>query len=296
LPQEAARVRTFSIGLNRDSQAAAFTSLTATSAAQDAAAKMFPGIGASQMLRDMGLSGNTRLPDAARRILEQGGGLSGAAKAMEHYKAIQADWMEIGSAGARGDAAPAGEAVHEAGVDSDLADLALLGWLLRLSPSQVKWLGAFLLSLQQVGVQLEASGWVELPEPVSRSLSAALWLVTILAALAENRKAQHWRITVGEDGSAHRRSYAGGRRATLAGMSREVRGAEAVASRAQSFSRLDLDVRPALVNGAVDVVATRDGKPFSVMGLTVRGSRIVEMDILADPERLRRLDLTVLGD
>jgi RNA polymerase sigma-70 factor (ECF subfamily) len=69
-----------------------------------------------------------------------------------------------------------------------------------------------------------------------------------------------------------------------------------VASRARSFSRLNLDVRPALVNGAVGVVATRDGKPFSVMGLTVRGGRIVEMDILADPERLHRLDLTVLGD
>jgi RNA polymerase sigma factor (sigma-70 family) len=84
--------------------------------------------------------------------------------------------------------------------------------------------------------------------------------------------------------------------ATLAGMSREVHGAAAVASRAQSFSRLDLQVRPALVNGAVGAVATRDGEPFSVMGVTVRGGRIVEMDILADPERLRRLDLTVLGE
>jgi RNA polymerase sigma-70 factor, ECF subfamily len=84
--------------------------------------------------------------------------------------------------------------------------------------------------------------------------------------------------------------------ATLPGMSREVRGAEAVASRAQSFSRLDLRVQPALVNGAVGAVTTRDGEPFSVMGVTVSGGRIVEMDILADPERLRRLDLTVLDD
>jgi RNA polymerase sigma-70 factor, ECF subfamily len=84
--------------------------------------------------------------------------------------------------------------------------------------------------------------------------------------------------------------------ATLAGMSREVRGAEAVAAQARSFSRLDLQVRPALVNGAVGAVATRDGEPFSVMGVTVRGGRIVEMNILADPERLRRLDLTVLDE
>jgi hypothetical protein len=51
---------------------------------------------------------------------------------------------------------------------------------------------------------------------------------------------------------------------------------------------------PALVNGAVGVVATLDGEPFSVGGFTVRGGKIVEMDVLADPERLRRLDLTIL--
>jgi RNA polymerase sigma-70 factor, ECF subfamily len=84
--------------------------------------------------------------------------------------------------------------------------------------------------------------------------------------------------------------------ATLAGMSREVRGAEAVAAQARNFSRLDLDVRPALVNGAAGAVAIRDGKPFSVTGLTIRDGKIAEMDILADPERLSRLDLTVLED
>ena len=41
----------------------------------------------------------------------------------------------------------------------------------------------------------------------------------------------------------------------------------------------------------------RDGEPFSVGAFTIRGGRIVEIDILADPERLRRLDLTILdGD
>jgi RNA polymerase sigma-70 factor (ECF subfamily) len=84
--------------------------------------------------------------------------------------------------------------------------------------------------------------------------------------------------------------------ATLAGLSREVRGAEAVAAQARSFSRLDLVVRPALINGAAGAVATHDGKPFSVMGLTIRDGRIAEMDILADPERLSRLDLTVLDE
>ena len=61
-----------------------------------------------------------------------------------------------------------------------------------------------------------------------------------------------------------------------------------------SYSRLELVMQPALVNGAVGVVSMRDGEPFSVGGFTVKGGRIVEMDILADPERLRELDLTIL--
>jgi RNA polymerase sigma-70 factor (ECF subfamily) len=76
------------------------------------------------------------------------------------------------------------------------------------------------------------------------------------------------------------------------GAATEVRGAQAVASQAQSYSRLDLVHRPALINGAAGVVAMRHGRPFSVMGVTVRGGKIVEMDILADPERLAQLDLS----
>jgi RNA polymerase sigma factor (sigma-70 family) len=77
---------------------------------------------------------------------------------------------------------------------------------------------------------------------------------------------------------------------------REVRGAEAVASQAQSFSQLGLVSHPALVNGAVGAVATLDGRPFSVGAVTVRNGKIVELDFLADPERLAQLDLTVLED
>jgi len=78
------------------------------------------------------------------------------------------------------------------------------------------------------------------------------------------------------------------------GASQVVRGAEAVAGRALMYRRLDLTFRPALVNGAAGIVALRDGKLFSVTGFTVRGGKIAEMDILADPERLRQIDLTVL--
>jgi hypothetical protein len=79
-----------------------------------------------------------------------------------------------------------------------------------------------------------------------------------------------------------------------AGMSRAARGAEAVARAALSFSRLDLYVQPALINGAAGTVSVRDDEPVSVAGFTVRGGRITEIVILADQERLRRLDLTVL--
>ena len=78
------------------------------------------------------------------------------------------------------------------------------------------------------------------------------------------------------------------------GVTQELRGAEAVAGQARMYSRLGLVVRHALVNGAAGVVATRDGSPFSVGALTVRDGKIVEMDWLADPERLAQLDLTIL--
>jgi RNA polymerase sigma-70 factor (ECF subfamily) len=82
---------------------------------------------------------------------------------------------------------------------------------------------------------------------------------------------------------------------TGAGASVEVRGAREVAGRALTWSRVDLDMRRALVNGAAGLVALRGGEPFSVMGVTIRDGRIVEMDILADPDRLRRVDLSIVG-
>src|ERR687894_1402502 len=82
--------------------------------------------------------------------------------------------------------------------------------------------------------------------------------------------------------------------AVRAGLSREVRGVRAVAEQTLTFSRLSPFVRPALVNGAAGVVVAPRGRPFAVMGFTVRRGGIVAIDVLADPERLRRLDLSVL--
>jgi RNA polymerase sigma factor (sigma-70 family) len=78
--------------------------------------------------------------------------------------------------------------------------------------------------------------------------------------------------------------------------SKVVRGARAVAKGAVTFSRLAGLVRPVLVNGAAGLVALdSQGRPFSIMGFTVASGKIVEIDILADPDRLSRIDLTVLG-
>jgi SnoaL-like domain len=75
---------------------------------------------------------------------------------------------------------------------------------------------------------------------------------------------------------------------------RELRGAAAVASQAASYAQIELEIRPALINGVAGAVAFRDGQPFSIGAITVRNGRIVELDFLADPERLRQLDLTTL--
>jgi RNA polymerase sigma-70 factor (ECF subfamily) len=75
-----------------------------------------------------------------------------------------------------------------------------------------------------------------------------------------------------------------------------VRGAAAVATQALTGVRLAQVARPALVNGAAAVVAISDGRPMSVLALTITNGKIVAIDILTDPERLRGLDLTVLDN
>lgn len=79
-----------------------------------------------------------------------------------------------------------------------------------------------------------------------------------------------------------------------AAVSALVRGADAVSQRAIAFTRLPLYQRPALVNGAAGVVVFSHDRPFSIMAFTVVGARIVEVDILADPERLPHLDLSFI--
>jgi len=75
-----------------------------------------------------------------------------------------------------------------------------------------------------------------------------------------------------------------------------VHGAAAVAGRALMFAQPSILIRPALVNGAAGVVVTVGGRPVSVLGFTVSHGKITEIDVMADRDRLQRLDLAALGD
>lgn len=71
-------------------------------------------------------------------------------------------------------------------------------------------------------------------------------------------------------------------------------GATTVARQALTFQRLARFAQPALVNGAAGLVTVAGQRAFAVLGFTIARNKIVEIDILADPDRLRYLDLTVL--
>jgi RNA polymerase sigma factor (sigma-70 family) len=81
----------------------------------------------------------------------------------------------------------------------------------------------------------------------------------------------------------------------IKGMSRLVRGAQAVAAQAATFSKIGLSNQVVLVNGNIGLVCRLpDGRLFAVIGFTIAGGKVVEMDILADPERLSGLDLSAI--
>jgi len=83
------------------------------------------------------------------------------------------------------------------------------------------------------------------------------------------------------------------RAAVQAGAAREVRGAAAVA---HTFAGRARFAQPALVNGAVGLVWAPRGRPRVVFDFTMTRGKIVAIDLVADPERLRQLDLAVLDD
>jgi RNA polymerase sigma-70 factor (ECF subfamily) len=70
-----------------------------------------------------------------------------------------------------------------------------------------------------------------------------------------------------------------------------VRGAVAVASQAARYRAPGLQARYALVNDGPGIVATIDGRLSAVLAFTVSDGRVIEVDILADPQRLSKLDI-----
>ena len=114
------------------------------------------------------------------------------------------------------------------------------------------------------------------------------WAV-VDAFLAAAREGDFERLLAVLDPGVVVRSDGGKARPELASV---VRGAEAVATQAMSFRRFAETATRALVNGVPGGVAwDPDGRPFAVISLTVAGGRIVSIDVLADPDRLRQTDL-----
>jgi len=78
------------------------------------------------------------------------------------------------------------------------------------------------------------------------------------------------------------------------GPSHLVRGVREVIAEAQRYAPLGRFAQPVLVNGGPGLLVARQGQPIALMAVTVRGDLIAEIDILADPDRLARLDLTAV--
>ena len=118
------------------------------------------------------------------------------------------------------------------------------------------------------------------------------WTV-VDAFLAASRAGDFERLLTVLDPQVVVRSDGGVARPDLSSL---VRGAQAVAEQAMTFRRFAETSTRILVNGIPGGIAwAPDGSPFAVLALTVRGGRIVAIDVLADPDRLSQLDLAVVA-
>ena len=129
--------------------------------------------------------------------------------------------------------------------------------------------------------------------PVPDTDLDAQWSV-VDAFLAASRDGDFDRLLAVLDPDVVLRSDGGAERPRLVTV---LRGAKAVASSAMAFRQLGETATRALVNGVPGAVAWMpDGRPFAVGSITVAGGRIVSIDILADPDRLSRLNLDQIKD
>jgi RNA polymerase sigma factor (sigma-70 family) len=73
-----------------------------------------------------------------------------------------------------------------------------------------------------------------------------------------------------------------------------AQGAASVAELARSYAAPEREVRTAMVNGAAGAVIFVDGRPTAIMGFVVRHGRIAAIDVLADPARMARIDVSAV--
>jgi RNA polymerase sigma-70 factor (ECF subfamily) len=78
------------------------------------------------------------------------------------------------------------------------------------------------------------------------------------------------------------------------GATRSIRGASKVARLAQGYAAPEREVRPAIVNGAAGAVILVAGQASAIMGFVIRGGRVAAIDVLADPARIARIDLSAV--
>ena len=80
------------------------------------------------------------------------------------------------------------------------------------------------------------------------------------------------------------------------GVPREIRGAENWAKRTVAFSRMFTFVQPALLNGEVGLIWAPRGRLLRVVRFAITDRKIVQVDVIADPARLRGLDVATLDN
>jgi RNA polymerase sigma factor (sigma-70 family) len=78
------------------------------------------------------------------------------------------------------------------------------------------------------------------------------------------------------------------------GPSHMIRGPREVIAQARRFTPLGRYARRVLVNGGPGALVVTQGKPLALASITVVNGKITELNFLADPDRLARLDLTAV--
>jgi RNA polymerase sigma-70 factor, ECF subfamily len=199
---------------------------------------------------------------------------------------------------------PAGDDPADQAVLADSVGIALLVVLDTLSPAERLAFvlhDVFAVPFEQIGPILDRSPAAakQLASRARRRLRAApgaaadlgrQWAV-VDAFLAASREGDFERLLTILDPDVVLRADAG--RGPF-GPSTLTRGAREVIAQARRFAPLGRFARPVLVNGGPGFLVARDGEPLALMAVTVRDGRIAEMDVLADPDRLARLDLTAV--